>query len=348
MLSYRVTKFGQPLEAATAADPVPKGTEVLLKVTGCGVCHSDLHLWDGYFDLGGGKKLPVGGEDRLPMTMGHEPAGEVVALGPDAKGVKLGDRRVMFPWIGCGTCAFCKAGDEQLCNKPQALGITRPGGYADRIMVPHSRYLLDYEGVPTDLACTLACSGLTAFGALKKIGKLGDGQPLLIVGAGGVGMAGVRLAKLVTGVAPIVADIDDKKLSAASQAGASETINTTAPDAVKRLLGMTGGVVAAIDFVGSESSFQFGQASLRKGGKLVVVGLFGGSFTMPIPMLPFRNITLTGSYVGSLSEMQELMAHAKAGHVQPIPLTRRPLADVNQVLQELKAGKIVGRVVLTP
>ncbi|HYM31913.1 MAG TPA: alcohol dehydrogenase [Candidatus Cybelea sp.] len=349
MQSYRVIKFGQPLEAVQEPAPAPKGSEVVLKVTGCGVCHSDVHLWDGYFDLGGGKKMPFGGEGTLPLTLGHEVAGEVTALGPEASGVKIGDRRVIFPWIGCGACSYCKSGNEHLCGKPRALGVQRHGGYADTIVVPHARYLLDYGNISTELACTFACSGLTAYSALKKCGQLSAGDPLLIIGAGGVGMAGIRLAKAVTGAAPIVADIDDRKLEAAKQAGAAETINSSAADAGKRLFAMTGGgVAAAIDFVGAEASTNFGNGALRKGGKLVIVGLFGGAFSMPIPMFPFRAITIQGSYVGSLAEMHELLALAKAGAVQPIPLATRPLSQAGATLADLKAGRIVGRVVLKP
>jgi D-arabinose 1-dehydrogenase-like Zn-dependent alcohol dehydrogenase len=349
MHSFRVTKFGQPLEATNEANPVPQGSEVLLKVTSCGVCHSDVHLWDGYFDLGNGKKMPFGGENALPLTLGHEIAGEVVAFGPEASGVKIGDRRVIFPWIGCGTCSYCQSGNEQLCGKPRALGVQKHGGYADHVLVPHARYLFDYAGVPSELACTYACSGLTAYGALRKAGKLGDSDPLLIVGAGGVGMAGIRLAKAVTGVAPIVADIDDKKLEAAKAAGAREVINSSAPDAGKHLFAMTGGgVAAAVDFVGAESSLTFAVNALRKGGKAVVVGLFGGGFAMPVPMFVFRAISITGSYVGNLTEMRELLALVKAGHVPPIPLTTRPLGEAGAALADLKAGKIVGRVVLQP
>lgn len=350
MQSYRITRFGQPLEAQNEPDPQPKGSEVLLRVTSCGVCHSDVHLWEGFFDLGGGRKLPVGaGEGALPLTLGHEVAGEVIALGPEAQGVAIGDKRVVFPWIGCGACAYCQRGEEHLCSKSRALGVIRPGGYSDRILVPHARYLLDYSGLPTELACTFACSGLTAYSALKKIGRLSEGEPLLIVGAGGVGLAGVRLAKAVCGVAPFVADIDDSKLAAATAAGAAGVINSSAPDAGKALFKMTGGgALGAVDFVGAESSVNFGHMALRKGGRLVVVGLFGGTFTLPVPMFPLRAMTIGGSYVGSLAEMHELLALAKKGLVAPIPVKKRPLAEAGDTLGDLKAGKIVGRVVLTP
>jgi D-arabinose 1-dehydrogenase-like Zn-dependent alcohol dehydrogenase len=349
MLAYRITQFGAPLTEMKEANPAPKGTEVLLKMTGCGVCHSDVHIWEGHFDMGGGRKVPAVSNDTLPLAMGHEVAGEVVAVGPEATGVKVGDRRVVYPWIGCGQCATCKAGDEHLCNKPRAVGVNIDGGFADHVLVPHGRYLLDYTGVEHDLACTFACSGLTAFSALKKIGKLGDGQPLLIIGAGGVGLAGVKLAKAVTGVAPIVADIDDKKLELARAAGASDVINSTAADAVKRLVAQTGGGVAgAVDFVGAESSTRFGTSVLRKGGKLVIVGLFGGSFTVPVPMFPFRSWTVQGSMTGRLDELQELLELGRKGLVQSPPISNRPLAQAGATVEDLKAGRILGRVVLHP
>lgn len=347
MESYRVTHFGQPLEAMREPNPEPKGASVLLRVHAAGVCHSDVHLWDGYFDLGGGRKLEV--ENRLPLTLGHETAGEVVVVGPEAEGVKIGDKRVIYPWIGCGACGFCKCGAEHLCAKPAQLGIQRNGGYADHILVPHPRYLLDYGNLPVSFACTLACSGLTAYSALKRAGRLAPDSPLLIIGAGGVGMAAVRLAEIVTGVKPIVADVSDEKLAAAEAAGAGSVLDIRDSKAAgKALHAKTGGVVAAIDFVGAETSFEFGQRALRKGGKLIVVGLFGGAFTMPIPMLPMRAIALEGSYVGSLAEMRELMALARDGKVQPIPLSLRPLAQAGKTLEDLKAGRVVGRVVLEP
>lgn len=349
MLAYRITQFGAPLSAMQEANPKPKGSEVLLKVTGCGVCHSDVHIWDGYFDMGGGRKVPAISNDTLPVAMGHEVAGEVIELGPDAKGVKIGDRRVVYPWIGCGQCAICNRGEEHLCNKPRAIGVNRDGGFADHVLVPDAKYLVDYSGLDHDLACTFACSGLTAFSAIKKIGKIGAGGSLLIIGAGGLGLVGIKLAKAVTGVAPIVADIDDKKLEAAKAAGAAEVINSSAPDAAKRLIAMTGGgVTGAVDFVGAESSVKFGTGVLGKAGKLVIVGLFGGSITLPVPMFPFRSWSIQGSMTGSLAELEELIDLGRKGIVQSPPLATRPLAEAQKTVEELKAGKIVGRIVLHP
>ena len=349
MQSYQLKAFGAPLEPVTSPTPVPKGTEVLLRVTACGVCHSDLHLRDGYFALGGEKKLDLSRGLPLPHVLGHEIAGEVAALGPEARGVKLGEHRVAYPWIGCGECAMCRRGQEELCARPRQLGINVPGGYADHALVPHPRYLFDFGAVPEELACTYACSGLTAYAALKKTMPLGAGDPLVVIGAGGVGLAGVGLAKRVTGVAPIVVDIDAGKREAAAAAGAASTLDPAAPDAARNLIKATGGgAAAAIDFVGAEPTTKFGYDVLRKGGSLVVVGLFGGSFSTPIPMLPLRAVSVRGSYVGSFAEMGELMALARAGALAPMPLSPRRLAAAQATLEELKAGRIVGRAILKP
>ena len=352
MHSWRVTAFGGPLEKQTNPTPVPKGREVLVRITGCGVCHSDVHLLDGHFDLGGGRKVDMARSLALPRTLGHEIAGEVIAVG-DGVGTaeaKPGDRRVVFPWIGCGKCGICTSGEEHLCNQPKAMGINTDGGFATHALVPGPQYLFAFDGIDEALACTYACSGLTAFGALKKAkAVLGTGGDLLIIGAGGVGLSGVRMAEAVTGVKPIVADIDQAKWAAARAAGAKETIDPGNPDAAKGLMRATGGgPVAVIDFVGAASSFMFGFNALRKGGRLIVVGLFGGAATLPVPMIPLKNATIMGSYVGNLADMTELMALAKSGTVPALPVAKRPLHEVGEVLAALKGGKIVGRTVVVP
>ena len=231
MHSYQVTAFGQPLVKTTRDNPVPQGREVLVRIGACGVCHSDVHLHDGYFDLGGGKKVDMTRGVQPPRTLGHEIVGEVVALGPGitaADKLSLGARRVVYPWIGCGKCAVCQRGQEQDCSAPRAHGVNTDGGYADHVLVPDAKYLFEYGTLSEEQACTYACSGLTAFGALKKAKGLvgpGPGNDLLIIGAGGVGISGIRMAKPVLGVAPIVADIDPSKFEAARQAGAREVID---------------------------------------------------------------------------------------------------------------------------
>jgi alcohol dehydrogenase/propanol-preferring alcohol dehydrogenase len=349
LLSYQIESFGKPLVQALRETPQPQGSEVLLRVASCGVCHSDVHLHEGYFDLGDGVKLDMTRALKLPRTLGHEVAGTVVALGPDARGVAVGDKRVVFPWIGCGSCSLCAAGDEHLCNAPRALGVHRDGGFADHIIVPDAKYLLEYDPLPVDQACTYACSGLTAFSALRKVAPIDASDPLLIIGAGGVGLSGIRLAKEMFGISPIVAEVDSAKWDTAREAGAGQMIDPNAEGAAKSLVkGSGGGVAAAIDFVGAGSTFAFGLGVLRKRGKLVSVGLFGGSTPVAPAMVAIKSVSVIGSYVGSLAEMRELMAIARKGTLPGLPLAARPLAQASDALADLKAGRVRGRAILHP
>ncbi len=351
MKSQVIAEFGKPLQELETPTPVPTGTEVLLKVLNAGVCHSDVHIQDGYFDLGGGAKLPMANM-ALPHTLGHEIEGEVVAVGPDAKGIDIGARYAAFPWIGCGKCPSCLRGEENLCiGGSRQLGCSNgvPGGYATHVIVPHPKYLIDYGKTDPALGAAYMCSGLTAYSAMKRIGALGPDDQVLVVGVGGVGMMGVQFAKALFHKGPLAADIDDAKLEAAKQAGAAAVYNTAEPGIAKRLIADTkGGAYAVVDFVGSEKSFAFASQSVQRGGKVIVVGLFGGAMSMPILRFPFRTISIGGSMTGSLGETREMMELVRAGKVDPIPYARRPLSAANQTLDDLRAGKITGRVVLTP
>ncbi len=350
MTVYELTAFGQPLARRESTPPEPRGSEVLLRVDACGVCHSDVHLYDGYFDLGNSRRLDLARGRELPLTLGHEIAGEVMACGPEAVDAAVGDSRVVYPWHGCGACAVCARGDEHQCGTPQQLGVNASGGFADHVLVPHPRYLFDYGPADPSLAATYACSGLTAYGALRKVAPSdGATKSLLIVGLGGLGLAAVSLAPSVGPFEIIGADIDDARLQVARERGVVETVNTQAPDAAKQVKRRTGGgVAAAIDFVGSEQSASFAVSALALGGTLVVVGLFGGSLALSLPLLPLKQLSIRGSYVGSLPEMAALMALVRSGQVPPLPVTQRPLAEAQQSLDDLRGGRVVGRVVLRP
>ena len=350
MRSFQICTCGEPLQCNEQPTPKPAGTEVLLKVLAAGVCHSDLHLSDGYFDLGGGKKLNIVDRGmKLPVTLGHENVGEVVAFGPDARGVKTGDRRLVYPWMGCGSCGVCKRGDEQLCIKPSSIGVFRPGGYSDHLMVPHPRYLFDIGDIPPERAAPLACSGVTTYSALKKVGSTLTTDPVVIVGAGGLGLMCLALHKAMGGHSAVVVDINVGKRDAAKKAGAAAVIDGGAPDAAKQVIAATGGGAwAVIDLVGSSSTAKIGIDSLIKGGELILVGLYGGDITMSLPPFPMRAITIQGSYTGSLTETAELIELVKRTGLPPVPVATRRLDEVNAVLSELRAGKVIGRVVLTP
>jgi propanol-preferring alcohol dehydrogenase len=351
MKSFDVCECGTPLRLMERPTPQPTGSEVLLKVLAAGICHSDLHIWEGYYDLGGGKRLQLADRGvKLPLTMGHENVGEVVAVGPDAQGVKVGDRRLVHPWLGCGECAICIGGEEQMCRIASSIGVFRSGGYADHLMVPHPRYLFDIGDIPPERAAPLACSGITTYGALKKVGPILQQAPVVIIGAGGLGLMCLALHKAMGGKAAIVVDIDPAKRDAAKRGGAALTVDPAAPDASKQIIEATegGGAWAVIDLVGASQTARLGLDSLRKGGKLIVVGLFGGDITVPTPSFPLRAITIQGSYVGSLHEMAELLDLVRRKGAPDLPVGTRPLAAVNEALEDLKSGKVVGRLVLTP
>ena len=347
MRSFKLVQFGTPLREVIEPPPVPEGTQVLVRIEACGVCHSDVHIADGYFDLGNGQKMDLGRGIKLPRVLGHEIVGRVEAFGPKAEGVKVGDGRIVFPWGGCTECLLCRSGQEHLCARPRSHGTTLDGGYSTFVLVDHPRYLAAYEPLPAPFAATLACSGLTAYSALRKASVDAE-RPLLIIGAGGLGLAAVSLAKTLHGIAPIVADIDPAKRTAALEAGAAEAIDPSDPDARTALLKATDGVGAAIDFVGAQGTAVFGLAVLRKGGQLISVGLFGGAINLSIPSLPLRGISLIGSYVGSLEEFHELVALAREGKVKAMPVETRPLDAAQQSLDDLRSGKVRGRAVLVP
>jgi D-arabinose 1-dehydrogenase-like Zn-dependent alcohol dehydrogenase len=344
MISYQIIEHGKPLQRVVFQTPKPEGSEVLVRITRAGVCHSDLHIWDGYFDLGGGKRFYVKERGCIPpFTLGHEPFGVVEAVGPKAKGAKPGQRRLVYPWIGCGKCAVCKAGQDNYCvSGIRFLGVSRPGAYSTHVLVPDPKYLVDATGIDEAFAATLACSGLTAYSAAAKLPPLGAQERVAVLGCGGLGLIGISVLR-AKGVKHIVGcDIDPAKLSAASKQGAKTTVNTQAADAAQKLQG----IAAAIDFVGSPATAALGIAALRKGGRYVICGLYGGELTHPLPPIAQRAIGIIGSYVGNLQELREVVALAKKGKIKPAPVETRPADEANRALEDLKAGRVVGRVVL--
>jgi alcohol dehydrogenase len=338
--------YGAPLCETVVDVPQPQGSEVLVRIERCGVCHSDLHMQDGYFALGGDKKLDVRAGRTLPFTLGHEIAGTVEGAGPDSD-TKSGARVAVYPWVGCGQCAACKVGDENICTAPRHLGINLDGGFATYVLVPHPRYLIDYAPLPAGYAGALMCSGLTAYAALKRLADRAARAPLLLIGLGGVGLMGLALARAMYGTAPLVADIDPKKREAALAAGAAEAFDPSDPNARKALLKARGGIYAACDFAGSDASLNFATGVLAKGGKVVVTGLIGGAYSSAVAMFPLKAMTIEGTSTGTLAEARELIALVRAKKIAPPPLAERPLAQASATLDDLRAGRIVGRVVLT-
>ncbi|MGQ0546952.1 MAG: alcohol dehydrogenase [Betaproteobacteria bacterium] len=347
MISYQFVEHGKPLQKVLSEKPTPKGGEVLVRITRSGVCHSDLHIWDGYFDWGGGKRFYVKERGCVPpFTLGHEPFGVVEALGPSVskgpRGVKPGQKRIVYPWIGCGKCAPCKAGQDNYCLQSRFLGVNVSGAYSTHVLVPDAKYLIDATGVDESFAATLACSALTAYSAAAKLPELGPRDRVAVIGCGGVGLSGVAVLK-AKGVKNIVAcDIDPAKLAVAAKLGAAAKLDTRAPDALEQLRGIAG----ALDFVGSPATAGIALGALRKGGRYVIVGLYGGELVHPLPPIAQRAIGIVGSYVGNLQELKEVVALAKKRKLRPQPIETRGAEQANTALEDLKAGRVVGRVVL--
>ena len=346
MRRQSLVKFDAPLCETIVDTPKPSGAEVLLRVDRCGLCHSDLHIQDGYADVGGGKRLDTTRGMTLPFTLGHEIAGVVEETGPEAPKDVIGKRFAVFPWIGCGTCRDCLAGDENLCARNRFLGVSRDGGFASHVLVPDAKYLIPYGDVQPDMAATLMCSGITAYGALKRLADRPRQRNLLLIGLGGVGMMGLSIAPALFKQPISVADLSADARAAALKNGAATAYDPAEADIVKRIMGETDGFDSIVDFAGNEKSMAFATSVVARGGKIVVSGLMGGQFSMPMVQWIYKRMTIEGFMTGTLAEAQELMALARDGKIKPAPMKQEPMGDAQKWIDQLRAGKVVGRIML--
>ncbi|MGB7404212.1 MAG: alcohol dehydrogenase [Pacificimonas sp.] len=348
MRAQAVTEHGADLETVDLPDPVPTGAEIVVDVARCGVCHSDVHFWEGWLDFGG-QKMPVSEMGfPSPLTLGHEIYGTVAALGPDARGVAVGEPYIVYPWIGCGTCDMCAAGRDDLCEEQAALGVKTRGGFGEKVVVRDPKFLVPADDIDPSVAATLACSGLTAYAAIQKAKPASPDAPMVVIGAGGVGLNAVALLTAMDHRNIVVVDIDDAKLAVAQETGAHAVINTKgADDPVAAIAAAAGGPVRSIlDFVGSGETATMGFNALAKGGKLVLVGLFGGLFAVPSAQFAVRATSVEGSYVGSLAELRDLVMLVQAGRYTPPPVETVATSEASNVLRGLRDGTVIGRKVL--
>lgn len=350
MKSARITGPNEPLVVSSIETPKPQGNQVLVKVKSVGVCHSDLHLWEGGYDLGDGQFMKVTDRGvKYPVTPGHEIVGVVEDFGNDVSGISKGDEVLVFPWIGCGICPACKVGNENLCDTPKSLGVFQDGGYSDYAIIPNSKYLAKLDGVNPDAATSLACSGLTAYTAIKKSNQ-NSPEFLVIVGAGGLGLMGVQIAKAITKAKIICVDLDDQKLETAKEMGADFTVNSKDPETAKKILSICNdkGADSVVDFVNAPPTAKLDFAILRKRGNLILVGLFGGSIELSLVTIPLKSIIIQGAYTGNYHDMVELLDLARKGIINPVISKRYTLDEANDALKDLKARKIIGRAVINP
>ena len=350
MKSARIPGPNEPLEVVDLETPKPQDNQVIVKVKAVGVCHSDLHLWEGGYDLGDGQFMKVTDRGvKYPVTPGHEIAGTVEEMGSNVKDYSKGDEVLVYPWIGCGECPACKVGNENLCDAPKSLGVFQDGGYSDFALVPHYKYLAKLSGVDPESATSLACSALTAYNAIKKA-NVNSPEFLVIIGAGGLGLMGVQIAHAITSAKIICVDLDDKKLETAKEMGADFVINSKDTETSQKIISICNekGADSVVDFVNAPPTAKLGISVLRKRGNLVLVGLFGGSLELSLVTIPLKSITIQGAYTGNYNDMVELLDLTRKGTINPKITKRYQLSEANTALEDLKARKIIGRAVINP
>lgn len=345
---WALTEWDTPLQKIHQPIPTPTGTEVLVRVTYSGVCHSDLHTAEGFYDIGGGQRFYV--KDRgikLPIALGHEILGEVAAAGPDAGPISIGSRQIVYPWLGCGSCTRCSQEEDNMCAAQRGLGTLRNGGFAEYVVVPHPKYLVDLGDLDPAVACTFGCSGITTLSAVRKIMPLPPDEPVLLIGAGGLGLAAISVLKAFGHRYIVSADINDEKLASATAAGATKTVNTSGPSALQDILAATNGpLIAVIDFVNSAGTAKLVYSVIGKGAKWVQVGVMGGSIELSLVGNIFKGLTIYSNITGNLEELRTVVQLAKEGKLSPVPVQKMEWNSVNEAMELLKAGKVTGRMVL--
>ena len=375
---------GEPLELRTrnlqdAVSSLP-AEGVLVKTRAVGVCHTDLHLWHGYYQIGKKKDQVLHFTDRglpYPIVPGHEIAGAVHYLGEQAQchsDLKLGDRVLVYPWIGCDECCLCKGGDPGLCSKSRELGFVKDGGYSEFVVVPHYRYIFKTpENITDSLASMLPCSGITAFSAIKKtlptvrrVREWGVELMVMVIGLGGLGQWSVNLLKHCLDTDAhrmkiIGVDVNKEKIDHALQSNLIDKgfqvnlVGEQAPMAVsqevERFLAHFGGnkIHVVLDFANTTETFQFSISVLHRAGTLVLIGLHGGLGEFKLPEAVLGMHTIIGSYTGSPSELAELISVvSKCSLPAPPPVKVYKLEYANKALNDLDKGLILGRAVLKP
>lgn len=311
-----------------------KANEALLKMDCCGVCHTDLHVKNGDFGEVPGRVL------------GHEGIGVVTEIGDDVTSLKVGDR-VSVAWFfeGCGHCEYCVSGRETLCRNVKNAGYSVDGGMAEQCIVTADYAVKVPEGLGSAEASSITCAGVTTYKAIKEA-NVQPGEWLTIFGMGGLGNLSLQYAKEVFGLKVIAIDVVDEQLDLAKEMGADLVINPAKEDTTKLVLEATdGGAHGSVVTAVAKSAFNEAVESVRAGGTVVAVGLPSESMDLSIPRLVLDGIHVVGSLVGTRADLAEALQFGAEGKVVP-KVALRPIEDINEVFDEMEAGKIQGRVVL--
>jgi propanol-preferring alcohol dehydrogenase len=338
MKAAMLREFKAPLSLEDVAAPKLEANEVLLQVEACGVCHSDLHVADGDWP----QIAPI---TKRPLILGHEIVGRVVEKGDAVDALKIGDR-VGVPWMHwtCGECDFCRGGNENLCAKQKITGVTVDGGYAEFVKAPASHSLKIPEGLTSADAAPLFCAGVTVYRALQHA-NIQPGQRLAVFGVGGLGHLAVQIGKEL-GAAVTAIDLSEEKLAHARAVGASVALNASTVNVVKELR-RAGGVHVALVTSAAKAAYDTAFPCVRPTGMLIVVGLPADSICFPPIMMAATEVRIQASSVGTREDLRQVLEMAAAGKLR-CQVAARPLSQVNDVLAELRAGAVAGRIVLTP
>ena len=338
MKAALLREFKAPLSMEEVDRPSLESQEVLIQVEACGACHSDVHVADGDW-------TQLAGIIKRPLILGHEIAGRIVEKGSAVSDLEIGDR-VGVPWIywSCGDCEFCREGNENLCSRQKITGVTVDGGYAEFVKAPASHSVRIPHGISAIEAAPLFCAAPTVYRALKRAGPLRN-RRLAIFGIGGLGHLGVQLG-LASGAEVTAIDVSDEKLELARSLGAAHTLNASATDTVKQLR-RGGGVHVAIVTSAAKAAYEAAFYSVRPSGTLLVVGLPAESICFPPIVMAAKEIQIRASAVGTRQDLREVLSLAADGKLH-CQVTVRALVEANDVLDQLRKGKVSGRVVLTP
>lgn len=317
--------------------PKPGDNEVLIQVEACGVCHSDLSIADGDWKQ-------FAGITKLPLIIGHEIAGKVVEAGSGVRELKIGDR-VGVPWIywTCGECDFCREGYENLCVKQKITGLTVDGGYAEFVKAPASHATKIPDAVSSVQAAPMFCAGVTVYRAIKQA-KPQKGQRLAVFGVGGLGHLAIQIA-VNMGLEVSAVDVSDDKLALAKSLGATNTFNATTTNVVKEMR-RRGSAHMVLVTSGSKAAYDTAFYCVRPTGTLLAVGLPANEISFPAIMMAAGEVNIKASAVGTREDLRETLAMAAAGKLH-CQVATRPLSEANAVLEEMRTGKISGRIVLT-
>jgi alcohol dehydrogenase, propanol-preferring len=331
-----VKQFGKPLVIEDVPVPQPGPGEVLVKVKACGVCHTDLHAASGDWPV---KPVP-------PFIPGHEAAGIVAALGPGVTNLRVGDA-VGVAWLhdACLSCEYCETGWETLCEHQHNTGYSVNGGFAEYVVASAAFAAKLPATVDFAAIAPILCAGVTTYKGLKET-EARPGEWVVIFGVGGLGHVAIQYAKAM-GLKVVAVDIAVDKLELARESGADLAVNALAADAVEKVQAATGGGAHGV-LVTAVSTAAFAQAlkMVRRKGTVSLVGLPPGEFPTPIFDVVLKRITVRGSIVGTRRDLDEAIAFAADGKVKA-EVTKVPLAEINDVFDRMKAGKIDGRMVLT-